>query len=260
MKKIVLAFLFLLPLNAQAQESGLVPRKFGQSYGDSAPLRFGSSLDAALEFNVEQNVDALFLGLSSPANYLIVGEKGDMAYDFAHTAQTDPTIYVHSRNQSANQWISLSHDGSNGVINVGTGAVSIPGGIAASVTPSGMMSFTSGAAVTATSYQMGRDADGTNQLHFNTPTGASFEFSINDTPEMVLNATAVNFQNNNITTSGNITSSGTTSIGWSVVAGANTACNTTCTNACVFGQNTGDMAIVDCANATADVCVCAGAN
>jgi len=37
-----------------------------------------------------------------------------------------------------------------------------------------------GAAITAGSYQIGRDADATNQIHFNVPTGSSFEFSIND--------------------------------------------------------------------------------
>jgi hypothetical protein len=56
----------------------------------------------------------------------------------------------------------------------------------------------------------------------------------------------------------------TTSIGWSVVAGADTACNTTCTNACVFGWNltaaniTGTL--LACTDATADACLCAGAN
>lgn len=47
---------------------------------------------------------------------------------------------------------------------------------------------------------------------------------------------------------------------WSVVAGANTACNTTCTSACVFGVNTAatEADIVDCASATADECLCAG--
>lgn len=81
----------------------------------------------------------------------------------------------------------------------------------------------------------------------------------------------INAGNNSITTTGavsgasftataSILSTAATNIGWSVVAGADTACNATCTNACVFGQNTGDMSIVDCAAATADVCVCAGAN
>lgn len=60
-----------------------------------------------------------------------------------------------------------------------------------------------------------------------------------------------------------ITSSKATTIGWSIVAGADTACTTTCTNACVVGfdNGAGDAeALVDCANATADVCLCAGAN
>lgn len=46
-----------------------------------------------------------------------------------------------------------------------------------------------GVAVTAGNYSIGRDADGTNQLHLNVPTGASFEFSINDAAELTLNAT-----------------------------------------------------------------------
>jgi hypothetical protein len=54
---------------------------------------------------------------------------------------------------------------------------------------------------------------------------------------------------------------GTTSMGWTPVNAANQACNTTCTNACVFGMNTGALGnFVDCADATADTCICAGAN
>lgn len=58
---------------------------------------------------------------------------------------------------------------------------------------------------------------------------------------------------------GEFTSAGTTSIGWSVVAGADTACNTTCTSACVVGFDA-TAGIVDCATATADQCLCAGAS
>lgn len=64
------------------------------------------------------------------------------------------------------------------------------------------------------------------------------------------------------TVNNTITSSRSTDLGWSVVTGANTACNTTCVNACVFGQDT-DTAngpIVGCTDATADRCTCAGAN
>lgn len=211
MKKIFVLFSLLLSLPVFAQQPGFIPNKYGQSYGDDAPLRFGNDLDAWLEFDSGQTNDALFLGLNS-SNYFLVGEKADMGFNFAHTSQTNPTLFVHSHNQSANQWISMTHDGTNGVISVGTGAVSFPGGISAPI--SGSDNITTTGVIT----------------------GGSF------------------------VSTGNITSTATTNLGWSVVAGANTACNTTCTNACVFGQNTADMTIVNCAAATADVCVCAGAN
>ena len=54
----------------------------------------------------------------------------------------------------------------------------------------------------------------------------------------------------------------TSDLGWAVVAGANTACNTTCTSACIFGVNNAatEADIVDCSDAAADECLCAGAS
>ena len=49
--------------------------------------------------------------------------------------------------------------------------------------------WTSGVAVTAAQYEITRDADATNQLHLNIPTGATFEFSVNDVAELLLSAT-----------------------------------------------------------------------
>lgn len=80
---------------------------------------------------------------------------------------------------------------------------------ASSPSLTGQVTFSSGAAVTAGSYQVGRDADATNQLHFNVPTGATFEWSVNDAVEATLSATAVNFQNNSITTTGGGSLTGT---------------------------------------------------
>jgi len=57
-----------------------------------------------------------------------------------------------------------------------------------------------------------------------------------------------------------LTSVATSDIGWAAVAGANTACNTTCTSGCVFGFDAGTTALVSCASALADTCVCAGAS
>ena len=52
-----------------------------------------------------------------------------------------------------------------------------------------------GVAVGATTYSIGRDADGTNQLHFNVPTGATFEWSVNDVAKAVLSTSALVMQN-----------------------------------------------------------------
>ena len=69
--------------------------------------------------------------------------------------------------------------------------------------------FDTGVAMVASSYSVGRDADGTNQLHLNVPTGATFELSINDAAEFTLSSTAANFQNNSITTTGGGSLTGT---------------------------------------------------
>ena len=76
--------------------------------------------------------------------------------------------------------------------------------------------WTAGRAVTAADYSLGRDADGTNQLHFNVPTGAGLEFSINDVAEFKHTAGALAFQQATTmsTTTGDLT--------LSAPAGANT--------------------------------------
>lgn len=107
------------------------------------------------------------------------------------------SLKVYSSDNS--KYVSITHNGTNAVIDASSGVVSFPDGISASVAPTGMMTFASGSAVTAGSYQIGRDADGTNQIHFNGPTGASFEFSIQDTAEYVFDATTASFGGNVIT-------------------------------------------------------------
>ena len=59
-----------------------------------------------------------------------------------------------------------------------------------------------GVAVTAADYSIGRDADGTNQMHLNVPTGAGWEYSINDTAKLTYATGAFNFtEATSITTS-----------------------------------------------------------
>lgn len=61
-----------------------------------------------------------------------------------------------------------------------------------------------------------------------------------------------------IRTTGTLTGTSTTNIGWTTVSAANQACDTTCTYGAVFGFDTGGATIVGPSDATADVCVCAG--
>jgi hypothetical protein len=63
-----------------------------------------------------------------------------------------------------------------------------------------------------------------------------------------------------VSTVGTFTSSRATDLGWTVVAGANTACNTTCTSACVFGMDSAAAVPLLCTDATADNCLCAGSS
>ena len=51
--------------------------------------------------------------------------------------------------------------------------------------------FDTGVAMVAGSYSVGRDADATNQLHFNVPTGASMEWSINDVSKVVMDSSGM---------------------------------------------------------------------
>lgn len=79
------------------------------------------------------------------------------------------------------------------------------------------------------------------------PGATSFSFRNNaDTQDNLIISDAGNWKSTN------------TNVGWAVRAGANTACNTTCTanHGCLFGYDIGTTAVVDCSSALADSCVC----
>src|SRR3990167_8120240 len=100
---------------------------------------------------------------------------------------------------------SILYDGTNLVVNphlVGSGVLDLAAGI---LELNNAARFDTGVAVVAAAYAIGRDADATNQLHLNVPTGATFEWSVNDVAEMTLSATAVDFLDNSITTTGALT-------------------------------------------------------
>lgn len=125
-------------------------------FNDNISVTFGNTAaapDARIFWNTTQTVDGWYFGAATAQNTMIIAENGDAAYDFAHGAQTNPTLFIQSAAQSATEFSKLTAGG---------------------------LSFGLGIAVTAGEYSVGRDADATNQLHFNVPTGAGYEWSIND--------------------------------------------------------------------------------
>ena len=94
--------------------------------GDDDELRFGNTQaapDAAIMWNTTQTVDGWYFGTSAGQNTIIIAEYDDRAFDFAHGAQANPTVFVHSANQATNEWIGFYHDQANAYITTGTGAL-----------------------------------------------------------------------------------------------------------------------------------------
>jgi len=63
-------------------------------------------------------------------NQLVITNEANRNKDHHHDPQTDPTLYVHSDSDvdaDATEWISLTHNKTNGVINLGSGYLDIQG-------------------------------------------------------------------------------------------------------------------------------------
>ncbi len=87
----------------------------GQIIGSNLQLFLGGS-GAAFNgsiWSTAQTPDTGLLFTGTTGNSWVIAEGGDINFDFAHAAATDPTLYIQSHNQSATEWLSLNHDGTN---------------------------------------------------------------------------------------------------------------------------------------------------
>lgn len=92
---------------------------------DDTALVFGTGVDAKIVYNTAQTVNTLFLGVSAESNGFVIAEVGDIAFDFSHGLQTNPTLFIHSKTQATDEWISFSHNTLQGGISTGKGALSL---------------------------------------------------------------------------------------------------------------------------------------
>jgi len=99
----------------------------GITYNDDIYAIFGTGVDTEIGYNTTQTPDSWFFGVGADSRGIVIAEKADVAFDFAHGLQTNPTLFIHSAAQSTTQWLGLAHDGTNGIISTGTGQLVTPG-------------------------------------------------------------------------------------------------------------------------------------
>ncbi|OGM06194.1 hypothetical protein A2125_00930 [Candidatus Woesebacteria bacterium GWB1_43_5] len=91
---------------------------------DNIDLNLGTGEDVIFRFSTTQTPDTGLVGLGVEANSLVFVERADMSTDFAHALQTNPTLFIQSADAlTPADYISITHDQTNGQIGSGTGAL-----------------------------------------------------------------------------------------------------------------------------------------
>ncbi len=96
---------------------------------DDVKTFYGSSTDASFFYSTAQTNDSMLMGLrANTSRALIITTRFNEEFDHAHPDEINPIIFLHSANQSTTEWTSISNDGDNGLLNVGTGYLRTVGG------------------------------------------------------------------------------------------------------------------------------------
>ena len=99
---------------------------------DDTPITFGDGDDSTVSYSTVQSSGATLLwGLGSSGNSLIFTTQANNAKNHDHAGQTNPTIFIHSAidpDSDNTQWVSLTHDQTDGVFDLGTGLFKFKGG------------------------------------------------------------------------------------------------------------------------------------
>ena len=225
-----------------------------------------------------QSCGAMIAGIQTSAGSMI--PAADDTYDLGSASLEWKDLYLDG---TANIDV-LSVSGASTL----TGSVTTAGSYIASTTALGLISDTpdaadsksvciggGGACNAAASYNrggraefFGNEAAGTPGDVYMTGGGvAGADFTIAAEDDVILaystGAAIATFDGatKSTTLAGTLNGTAATGLGWVIASGANTACNTTCgISACAFGvETTTDADFVNCADATADVCICTGA-
>lgn len=128
------SYLFRGTANAfmRATLSGGVQLESGLSYTFAQGGDPEGTTEGGLHYATTLTPDSLYMGVGPTANSLHIGEWADRAFDFQNgpcgtSNCADPTLIIHSHNQNTTQWISLTHNATDGVLDVGAGGLDLSG-------------------------------------------------------------------------------------------------------------------------------------
>lgn len=169
---------------------------------DEVKFRFGDSGDTIIKWSRDQDPDALLFMLDDNSQYVVFTNTNYLDHDFDHPAQVNPTLFIQSATNpdtDNTQWMSLTHNTTDGIINVGTGSIQLDAGTVIT----GSLEATSGGTLTGTWTDLGTvttiDIDGgtADNLVIGATTSAAGTFSTITTD--TLNLTSLNLTTLSVT-------------------------------------------------------------
>jgi hypothetical protein len=118
---------------------GTVFRGILNKLNDDAGWNFGSSNDVLQKWSTAQTNDSFLTGLGNTSRTWIICEQQDTNADFLVANQANPTIFMFSAATGAtkDEWLSIAHDGSTGVVGSGKGGVRV----ASTLTVDGVINY-----------------------------------------------------------------------------------------------------------------------
>jgi hypothetical protein len=94
---------------------------------NNVDVRLGNTSDAGFFWSTGQTNPSTIYTVGNTSHMMLLVEKADQGFDFAHPNQTNPTLFIHSANQATDEWLGLSHDQTDAVLGAGTGGIKIGG-------------------------------------------------------------------------------------------------------------------------------------
>ncbi len=92
---------------------------------DNIVAAFGTADDAQMVWDLGQTNDAWQWSPGDVSNTILIVDNTHLAVDMGHANQSDPTIFLHANSATTTLWLSMAHDGTDGVLTTGAGDLSL---------------------------------------------------------------------------------------------------------------------------------------